>query len=99
VRAANHLGDYYERPLELAEDCRSHSVPEQYAELVGDCTRFVNRPLQDFGRLVDDVLERLEEQQRRVMLDQGVQFEPVELRTTTDDRLMWSILDRLQAIE
>jgi len=99
VRAANHLGDCYERLLEIAEDCRSRSVPEQYAELVGDCTRFANRPLQDFGRFVDGVLERLEEQQRRVMLNQGVMFEPVELRTTTDDRLMWSILDRLQAIE
>jgi len=99
VRVANRLGDYYERLLELAEDCRSHSVPEQYAELVADCTRFVNRPLQDFGHFVNDVLERLEEQQKRVMLDQGVHFDPVELRTTTDDRLMWSILDRLQAIE
>jgi hypothetical protein len=33
------------------------------------------------------------------MLDQAVQFDPVELRTITDDRLIWSILDRLQAIE
>ncbi len=78
VRAANHLSDYYQRLLELAEDCRSHSVPEQYAQLVGDCTRFLNQALQDFGRFVDDVLERLEEQQRRVMLDQGAQFAPVE---------------------
>jgi hypothetical protein len=68
-------------------------------ELVGDCTRFMNQALQDFGRFVDGALQRLEEQQRRVMLGQGVQFEPLELRTTTDDRLMWSILDRLQAMD
>jgi hypothetical protein len=59
----------------------------------------MNQALQDFGRFVDGVLERLEEQQRRLMLGQGVQFEPLELRTTTDDRLMWSILDRLQAMD
>jgi hypothetical protein len=99
VRAANRLGDYYERFLEIAEDCRSHSVPEQYAELVADCVRFVNRPLQDFGHFLDDVLERLEEQQKRVMLGKEVHFDPIELHPTTDDRLIWSILDRLQAIE
>ena len=50
VRAANRLGDYYERLLELAEDCRSHSVPEQYAELVGDCTRRRQHPARSQGR-------------------------------------------------
>jgi len=99
VRAANQVGDYYQRLLELAEDCRSHSVSKPYMELVGDCTRFIYQALQDFGRFVDGVLERLEEQQRRVMLGQGVHFEPLELRTTTDDRLMWSILDQLKAME
>lgn len=100
LRAANQLGDYYERLLEVAEDCRRYSVPVQYAELVRDCTRLVNQALQDFGGFVNDVLERLEELQRRVMLGQdNLQLEPVPLRTTTDDRLVWSILDRLQVIE
>ena len=99
VRAANLLGDHYQRLLELGEACRSNSVAKQYEELVGDCTRFVNQALQDFGRFVNDVLERLEEQQRRVMLGQGLQFRPAELRITNDDRLMWSILDRLKEFE
>jgi hypothetical protein len=100
VRAANQLGDYYERLLELAEECRTYSVPEQYAELVRDCTRFMNQPLQDFGGFVNDVLERLEELQKRVMLGQHhIRFEPVPLRTTTDDRLVWSIIDKLQTID
>lgn len=98
--AANQLGDYYVRLLELAEDCRRYSVPEQYAELVRDCTRFVNQPLHDFGGFVNDVLERLEQLQKRVMLGQPYfRFEFVLLRTTTDDRLVWSILDRLQTID
>jgi hypothetical protein len=100
VRAANQLGDHYERLLELAEDCRRYSAPEQYAQLILDCTRFMNQSLQDFAGFVNDVLERLEELQKRVMLGQNyIQLGPVSLRTSTDDRLVWSILDRLQLIE
>jgi len=60
----------------------------------------MNQPLQDFGRFVNDVLERLEQLQQRVMLGQPYfRFEPIPLRTTTDFRLVWSILDRLQTID
>jgi hypothetical protein len=100
VRAGHRLGDYYERLLETAEDCRRQSVPDEYAALVRDCTRFVSQPLQDFGGFVNDVLERLEVMQNRVMLgDYRLQFEQVPLRFTTDDRLLWSIMDRLQTID
>lgn len=100
VRNANRLGDYYERLLELAEECRRYSVPEQYAELMRDCIRFVNQSLQDFAGFVNDVLERLEELQERVMLGQHyIRLGPLPLRTTTDDRLVWSIIDRLQTID
>jgi len=99
VRAADQMGDYYEGLLELAEDCRRYSVSEQYADLVRDCTRFLNEPLQDFGGFVNDVLERLEELQTRVMLGQPyIRVKPVPLRISTDDRPVWSILDRLQTI-
>jgi hypothetical protein len=100
VRAANQLGDYYERLLTVAEECRRYSLPEQYAELVRDCTRFMNQPLQDFGGFVNDVLERLEELQKRAILGEPYSWlGPVPLRTITDDRLLWSIMDRLQTID
>lgn len=100
VSAAHHLGDYYERVLHLAEECRRYSAPQQYADLMGDCTRFMNQPLQDFGVFVNDVLERLEQLQNRAMLGQPYSWlGPVPLRTITDDRLLWSIMDRLQAID
>ncbi|MCW2561046.1 MAG: hypothetical protein JWP55_5010 [Mycobacterium sp.] len=100
VNAAHQLGDYYERVLNLAEECRRYSTPEQYADLIRDCTRFMNQPLQDFGAFVNDVLERLEQLQNRAMLGQPyVRLGPVPLRTVTDDRLLWSILDRLQTID
>jgi hypothetical protein len=100
VRAAHQLGDYYERLLAVAEECRRYSVPDRYEELVRDCTRFMNQPLQDFGGFVNDVLERLEEVQKRAMLGQPyLWLGPVPLRTVTDDRLLWSIMDRLQTID
>jgi hypothetical protein len=39
VLAANRVGDYCERLIERAEDYRSHSIPEQYADPTGACTR------------------------------------------------------------
>jgi hypothetical protein len=99
IQAANDLGDHYEQLLRLAEECRSYSVPSQYAELAQDCTRFANQPLQEFGGFVNDVLEFLEDQQKRVMLHQElIPADQLQIWTTTDDRLIWSILDRIHAI-
>jgi hypothetical protein len=100
VRTAHRLMDYYDRFLELAEQCRDCSVPTRYAELLRDCALLVNVPLRDFGAFVDDVLVRFEE--LRVNVARGhddVWLEPVLLRTTTDDHLIWSILDRLNEID
>lgn len=100
IRAGHQLGDYYERLLELAEECRKYSVPEQYADLAADCIQFMNQPLQDFGGFVNDVLERLEVLQKRVLLGRPYfHLGPIALPTACDDRLVWSILDRLQSIE
>jgi hypothetical protein len=100
VRAADQLADYYVRLLDLAQGCRTRSVPVPYVELVDDCTRFINQHLRDFGGFVNDVLDRLEELQRRVALgERRIRFETVPLRIVTDHHLVWSILDRLQAIE
>ncbi|MGE2734874.1 hypothetical protein [Mycolicibacterium vaccae] len=98
LAAADHLGHCYHRLLELAERIRSTEVPPEHAALLADCARFSNQHLQDFGWFVNDVLHRLEEMQNRVML--GQKPFPVELRlcATTDDQLIWSILDRLQTM-
>jgi hypothetical protein len=100
VRIAHRLMDYYDRFLELAEECRDCSAPSRYAELLGDCARFVNLPLRDFGDFVDDVLVRFEELRANVARgNDDVWLEPVLLRTTTEDHLIWSILDRLNEID
>lgn len=99
VRAAHKLGDHYERLLELAEDCRMYSVPAPYADLVADCAAFLNQALHDFGRFVNDVLQRLDDVQRQAVQGRpGGAFVPVPLNVTTDRRLAWSMLDRLQDI-
>ncbi|MEV3902545.1 hypothetical protein AB0K11_09490 [Mycobacterium sp. NPDC050551] len=98
VRAAHHLGDLYERMLEIAENCRRRSVAWQHVELLDSCTRFLNQHLQDFGGLVNDVLERHDEMQRQLPSG-GSRLEPVRLHTTTDGQLLGSILDQLHALE
>lgn len=100
MRIAHRLMDYYDRFLELAEECRDCSVPSQYAELLRDCSRFMNLPVRDFGNFIDDVLVRFEELRVSVARgDDDVWLDPVLLRTTTDDHLIWSILDRLNEID
>ena len=56
VRIAHRLADFYVRLLEMAEECQSCSVPDQYAELIHECTQLMNLPLRDFGEFLDDVL-------------------------------------------
>jgi hypothetical protein len=100
IAAANDLGDYYERLLVLAEECRRCSVPKQYTALVDDCVRFANQHLQDFGGFVDDVLEFLEDQQKRASSGQGlIPVEYLQMNVTTETRLIWSIQDRIRQID
>jgi hypothetical protein len=100
VRTAHRLMDYYDRLLELAEQCRDCSVPTRYADLLRDCARLMNTPLRDFGDFIDGVLVRFEELRASVARGHDdVWLDPVLLRTTTDDHLMWSILDRLNDVE
>ena len=100
VRTAHRLMDYYDRLLELAEQCRDCSVPTRYADLLRDCARLMNTPLRDFGDFIDGVLVRFEELRANVARGHDdVWLDPVLLRTTTDDHLIWSILDRLNDVE
>lgn len=100
VQAAHRLGDLYERLLGLAENCRRYSVPQRYADLLGECIQFMNEPLQDYCGFINDVLERLEQVQNRVMLGQRqIHQGTILYHATIDDDLVWSILDRLQTIE
>lgn len=100
VGVGRRLSGYYERLLELAEDCRRYAVADDDAPLLADCLRFVNQPLRDFCGFINDVLERLEHEQKRVVSGRRARaFAPLPLPVTTDDALVWSILDRLQTVD
>ncbi|WP_445168784.1 hypothetical protein ACTXG7_05330 [Mycolicibacterium sp. Dal123E01] len=75
-------------------------MPDQYAELHSDCIRFTNQHLQDLGGFVNDVLEFLEDQQKRVMLGENlIPADYLQMRITTEAQLIWSIQDRIRAID
>lgn len=96
VRVANRLMDYYERHLELAEECRDCVVPERHHELLRDCTELMVVPLRDYGAFMKGVLARFDEMRHRAAAgDDDIVLAPVLLRTTVDERLVWSVLDRL----
>lgn len=97
---ANRLADFYVRFLELAEECQTCSVPTVHAELIHDCVQLMNLPIQDFGNFMNDFLGRFAELQQRAMAGEGdIQLEPVVFRTTTDDRLVRSVAERLRTID
>lgn len=100
VRAGRRLSGYYARLLEAAEECRRQAVADDDAPLLADCIRFVNQPLQDFNGYLNDVLERLEHQQKRAVAGRRpLTLPPLPLPVTTDDGVIWSILDRLQVVD
>jgi len=99
VSAAHRLADYYVRSLELAEECQTCSVPAEYAELIHDCTQLLNLPLRDFANFLNECLECLADFQGRAMAGEcDIKLDPIVYRITTDDRMVRSIIGRLQAL-
>lgn len=99
LRVAHRLADYYERHIELAEESRDCVVPDRHLELLRNCTALLSAPLRDFGDFINDVLERFDEMRRRAVAgDHVIVLKPVLMRTTTEERLVWAILDRLSDI-
>lgn len=96
VTVANRLMAYYERHRELAQECSDCIAPQRHDELLRECTEFLVVPMRDFGAFMKGVLTRFEEMRQRAMAgDDDIVLRPVLMRTTTDEQLAWSILDRL----
>lgn len=94
VATAHRIADVYECVLGVAQDLRSLTAPRRQTALAVDCLRLANQALQDFGLFVNDVLRRLEDQQRAyVRTGEDAAYAPVPLWVTTDGRLVWAILD------
>ncbi len=57
---ANRVMDYHERLLEISERCRGLSVPSQYADILADCARLLDVPLQSYREFIAEMVDFVE---------------------------------------
>ena len=57
---ANRVMDYHERLLEISERCRGLSVPSQYADILADCARLLDVPLQSYREFIAELVDVVE---------------------------------------
>ncbi|AFM15612.1 hypothetical protein Mycch_0796 [Mycolicibacterium chubuense NBB4] len=54
---AHRMMDYRERFLELSERCRGLSAPSAYTDVIADCARLLNNPLQSYREFVTEYVD------------------------------------------
>lgn len=57
---AHRLMDYQERLLELSEQCRELSAPSTYTDVIADCARLLDMPLQGFREFTAEYVDIIE---------------------------------------
>ena len=99
LHIANRLMDYLEQFLELSELCRGVSAPGQYADLMRDCARLADVPLEGYRTFIDEFVERVGEMAELLRYAKGtVEVDPVVLHMDVDDQLLARITRRLKAL-
>ncbi|MBS9535481.1 hypothetical protein KIH27_17995 [Mycobacterium sp. M1] len=80
VHAANRLMDLHERILGLAEKCRGVNAPIEHADVVRDCARVLDAPLEGYRRFVDEFVSRVGEMAEMLPHARGtIELDPVML--------------------
>jgi hypothetical protein len=98
VHVANRLMDYLEQFLELSELCRAVSAPGQYADLMRDCARLADVPLEGYRTFIDEFVVRVGQMAELLRYAKGtVEVDPVVLHMDVDDQLLARITRRLKA--
>lgn len=88
VHAANRLMDLHERLLTLAENCRGVDAPGEYADVIGDCGRLLDVPLEGYRRFIDEFVVRVGELPEVLRYARGtVAVDPVMLEIDDSDEL------------
>ncbi|WP_264017346.1 hypothetical protein [Mycolicibacter longobardus] len=88
VHAANRLMDLHERLLELTESCRGVNAPGEHADVVRDCARFLDVPLEGYRRFIDEFVVRIGELADVLPYARGtVEMDPVMLEIDDSDEL------------
>ncbi|KUI25613.1 hypothetical protein AU196_22690 [Mycobacterium sp. IS-1742] len=100
VHTANRLMDYHDRLLDISERCRSVSVSGEYADVLRDCARVADIPLQAYRTFVDEFVERVGEMPQLLRYANGgiVEADPVVLHMDIDEQLTSRIARRMNAI-
>jgi len=99
VHIANRLMDYLEQFLKLSELCRGLSAPGQYADLMRDCARLADVPLEGYRTFIDEFIARVGEMADLLRYAQGtVEVDPVVLQMDVDDHLLARITRLLKAL-
>ena len=99
LHIANRLMDYLEQYLELSELCRGVSAPGQYADLMRDCARLADVPLEGYRTFIDEFVVRVGEMAELLRYAKGtVEVDPVVLEMDVDDQLLARITRRLKAL-
>ena len=99
LHIANRLMDYLAQFLELSELCRGVSAPSQYADLMRDCARLADVPLEGYRTFIVEFVERVGEMVELLGYAKGsVEVDPVVLEMNVDDQLMARLTRRLKAL-
>lgn len=96
---AHRTMDYHERFLELSERCRALSAPSRYSDILADCARLLNIPLQSYREFIAEFVDLIEALPRVLGHATGdIDLGSLGLYIKIDDRLQSRIYKRLDAI-
>lgn len=99
MHTANRLMDYHDRFLQLSEQCRGLSASSEYADVIRDCARLLETPLQGYREFIDELVGVIEALPRVLLHATGViNMGQIQLHMEADDRLMSRTFKRLRAI-
>lgn len=89
MHAAHRLMDLHERLLGLAENCRSIDTSVDHVDVVHDCARVLDVPLEGYRRFIDEFVARVAELRDVLPYARGtIEMDPVMLEMDDSDALL-----------
>ncbi|MGD9620068.1 MAG: hypothetical protein AB7G47_07240 [Mycolicibacterium sp.] len=99
THTANRLMDYHDRFLELSERCRGLSAPCEYSDLLADCARLLDMPLQTYRTFIAEYVEVVESLPQVFEHATGpIHLGNIVMELECDDRLFKRIFKRLKEV-
>jgi len=99
THAAHRLMDIHEQLLSLAECCRGVDAPAEHADVVRDCARLLDVPLEGYRRFIDEFVARIGELPNVLPYARGtIQLDPIMLEIDDSDELRRKVLAGLQKL-